>query len=385
MDDVVVERYKELSANGEIINNPMASSAVTRNFAMTGPAFKTVVNGVTYWGELLGGPWLPINDYYETYGRSVPDYSQLLAETATRAMANVKNPDFDGLVSLGELGESLQLLKNPFRTGLNLAGQLQRRVGMAARHQRRDAAYKEVANATTEFMYGVRPMMKEVSDFLLTLQKDHLKRKSDRQTFRAAGSQSDSDFWTQPGSIVGGAITCTETYTYARTVEVRCGLLYEYFEDLTTNQQFGLSIEYLPEAAWQLVPLSFVVDWFVNVGQFIRAITPVSGARRLSEWTSLKITEKLTRTASGAKFSTWTTARDFAGADSWDRVYKQRYPSIGRPEIYLKGFRQAFSDPDKLLGMSALIIQRLQGAQRLAPPPPRRGRTERIPELYTFS
>jgi hypothetical protein len=41
-------------------------------------------------------------------------------------------------------------------------------------------------------------------------------------------------------------------------------------------------------AAWELIPFSFVADWFVNIGPYVRAITPKVGVHSLGSWTTTK-------------------------------------------------------------------------------------------------
>jgi hypothetical protein len=54
-------------------------------------------------------------------------------------------------------------------------------------------------------------------------------------------------------------------------------------------QQFGLTS--LPTATWELVPYSFVVDWFVNVGEYITAHSPTYGVTSKKGWSSLKMVQ----------------------------------------------------------------------------------------------
>jgi hypothetical protein len=44
-------------------------------------------------------------------------------------------------------------------------------------------------------------------------------------------------------------------------------------------RHYGLHPEQFPALLWELTPLSFVVDWFTNVGDWIKAITPRSDVR----------------------------------------------------------------------------------------------------------
>jgi hypothetical protein len=44
----------------------------------------------------------------------------------------------------------------------------------------------------------------------------------------------------------------------------------------------------IPAAIWEIIPFSFVVDWFVNVESFIRAVTPKADVHRLAEWVTIE-------------------------------------------------------------------------------------------------
>jgi hypothetical protein len=51
-------------------------------------------------------------------------------------------------------------------------------------------------------------------------------------------------------------------------------------------RMLGLRDQDIPVTVWELVPWSFVVDWFVNVGDWIQAVTPNPSVTVKGSWTT---------------------------------------------------------------------------------------------------
>jgi len=64
-------------------------------------------------------------------------------------------------------------------------------------------------------------------------------------------------------------------------VSVRAGVLTDI---LCVNALNLFGLDSLAEAAWDLIPFSFIVDWFVDIGTFIAAWTPEMGLKPLASW-----------------------------------------------------------------------------------------------------
>jgi len=377
MWDVVVPSFERRRDQGELFVNPMYSIAETKKFLSTGPSFKAVISGKTYWGELLGGPWGETPDGLAFLsGHPAPSLNDFISEVQTRALSNVKPPSYQGLVAIGEFRETMRYLKNPFKQGSKLADKLNKRVGIIRtknpdivkqiRSQQNSAAVRELESLYLEFRYGVRPLMSDVTNFLEALRSK--KETPERVTYRASSENLWTDEWVDTSVTLGGSplISYDRRVRYTRRALVRCGLLYQVFDKLDFSDKWGLGIDQIPSAVWELIPLSFVADWFTNVGDFIGAITPVSGQNRLAEWTVVRTEELISSTSYNWKFNTagWSTSSDGSGTDSWIRVIKHRTPSIGVPEVHIKSkWADTFSDPYKVLDLIGLTHQRIQGSR----------------------
>jgi hypothetical protein len=68
---------------------------------------------------------------------------------------------------------------------------------------------------------------------------------------------------------------------WKRQVDVRAGVLCQV-EALNHISIYGLTQPV--EAIWELIPFSFIVDWFFNVGNTIGSWTPEMGTKTLASW-----------------------------------------------------------------------------------------------------
>lgn len=152
-----------------------------------------------------------------------------------------------------------------------------------------------------------------------------------RKTARGRETRSVTSVKKYVGAKAGIFIDFTDEVT--QEYEVRATIYYD--AKVTPSKSFGLTWTDLPDAAWELTPWSFVVDWFINVGDYIRAITPKPEVRILSACTSVSLDCTVTRKSGRAWLSDkqWTTVRSPGAVDKGVYRNKRRYPSVEQPSL----------------------------------------------------
>lgn len=124
------------------------------------------------------------------------------------------------------------------------------------------------ANAWLEFRYGWLPFVSEVRNAVNTLMDVVDKPKNRIGTVRSRRSQ----FFIQKGSSLmyqDGFNRCWCRYTADTRLSARATWLFKPL-DSDLPSRFGL-VNPL-EVAWELLPYSFVVDWFLPVGDYLSAL-----------------------------------------------------------------------------------------------------------------
>lgn len=121
-----------------------------------------------------------------------------------------------------------------------------------------------LANAWLEGRYSWRPLIYDIEDMQAAL--ENLKDKRKRLTEKAGTSQT----WVETSSQVAheGSTTYNEVHTRT-TVSTEIGVGGVIACDYGLNTfRFNL-----PITAWELMPWSFIIDWIVNVGQSLEAMS----------------------------------------------------------------------------------------------------------------
>lgn len=95
--------------------------------------------------------------------------------------------------------------------------------------------------------------------------------------------------------------------------------------------KYGLHPNQMPYLLWQLVPLSFMLDWFVDVGTWVKAITPKWGFKILGCSASQKTSTRISR------ISTMSVSPPYTAVNPGPTHDKCIVESIDRREQTLSG------------------------------------------------
>lgn len=294
MADVVTPQYKRLQSNGNIVNSPMKQvsyimsakpsvlrgkgrcSDVLHEYAIADIPPATVVLDKDTWQESLDSVLSGFSDESEI--------------AQTKAWADIDVSEIQGAASLGELPETVNWLVDKVKT---LAG-------VVRAIKRKDARkLKELLNDTKkqgtyldlwlEYRYAIRPLVADITSALAALQASLEKG----QRFTARGvyfsktgpeTSRKQRFYTNPAlaSDFSGYWADETTQT---TLLCRAGVLVEIDHSINTGMAIW-GLDNPLEAVWELLTLSFVIDWFINIGNVLSALLLNPGLSPRASWVS---------------------------------------------------------------------------------------------------
>lgn len=255
-------RYSHVVATGQFKFNPGQSGANN-----------TVVAGF-YSGVI---PLLPRTAPFTVSNASSVDDS---AKVKFVRACNRERRSFQGGVFLGELTEALHLIRSPartFRKGLDAyltdlkkgRGKLK---GLAGSEKIR-IANKIVSDTWLEHSFGWAPLLNDVDDGIETLGKHLWGADAPKTKFVSASAKTEHYLGSGSAGLVGGNnLNFKLTNVYTTTYSVRYyGKLRVFHPTKITPRRIGLSLNDVIPTAWELVPWSFLVDYFTNVGDIIES------------------------------------------------------------------------------------------------------------------
>nr|UJQ85564.1 MAG: hypothetical protein 1 [Leviviridae sp.] len=313
LTDVVTTDYKERSAKGEIISSPMSGVSYTSvSSPIAGGSGYTTPTVI--WSD-LGRVLTAGNQSYQSRHRmevqfgahfsafGVPSnvlsilLNDLLvgyidgSNAISSSHGNVYQAEADLALFIAEAEKTFSHLAS---TAMKIASIVKKiksgnfadlapkafALWKKSKAQGLASASNVFLDAWLEARYAWRPLWLDAEDAIKYLNKT---ASSTRRTFRAYdGEQSTaSDYELQ---------TTSNGYSYRFYGSVmtdrscRAGVLTEIVPDFGERRALGLANPL--GLAWELVPYSFVVDWFVNVSGFIAATNPNSWFKILTSWAS---------------------------------------------------------------------------------------------------
>lgn len=318
MVDVVTPKYHTLQNQGVIVNNPMWREMVDFRTGLTslkvdGRNGKTRIHS-EYSLVIPFGEVPPISQpdpaSLEEFFTSEAQREMDLA--SNRAFANVELSEAAVLASLGELPETLSWFKSILTRGLNLTKLLRRKSNIipqvlklaimekppttvkklaksSARGNLKSStdAVSNFANLWLEYRYAIRPLIFEMEQCLEALAAAI--KKNSRQTARGkeVNVASTDDIKTHTHVQSSGDVV--RTYRVISTTKLGCraGVLFHIDEDINALLAVW-GLDQPLQSAWELVPFSFIMDWFFSVGDVIGAYAPKASLSPLSSWCTCK-------------------------------------------------------------------------------------------------
>lgn len=345
MDDVVTPNWAKIRSQGLVVTNPMemflthynqgacdfSRNAINRlgtypNYYYSGSR----QSGTSKMGDLTSP---------ESYSYPPPPTvdSSVIAQALTQAWANVSFNEAQVLQQLGEFRETISSLVSIFRRAMKIFRDVKK---FRLKELTKEISPRELANRYMEARYALRPLMYDVKGTVKALNGEH--KCSPRQTFRgykrsvASLSLSDQRLYTS-GGTAGYYINGSQRSE--RTLEVRAGILTSIDSQLLMNMNnWGIDEPF--QTIWELIPFSFVVDWFCNVGDVIASWSPKFAFRILASWYVVTDTTTMSSTAeTGVSTAAYNYENTISKTGTYSKVavHKYRLPNPERP--FLPSFK----------------------------------------------
>lgn len=314
MTDVVTPEYKAISAQGGVVCSPLTSSQFYRasevKFSETGFTVQLFWADIGRVKLMSGTP----EEHYVSRHRlqvyinpgsrevvGIPesvfstlegmfDYSHIEPTDAINtAFGNVYKAEADLALFVAEFNKTVGLI------GLTAAriaklvksiksGRFLESVPEAYKRFRSQSGSTQLATSSNAFLdiwmemrYAWRPLLLDAQAAIKYLSSSEV---APRRTFRGFDQEQETDSFDI--TITSGAYSYHFVGIKTSDKVVRAGCLSQIDPGMALRRDLGL----LNPAglAWELIPYSFVVDWFVNVSALLAKTNPKAGIEVLSSW-----------------------------------------------------------------------------------------------------
>lgn len=281
MSDEVHPGYKKLRARRTVILGSMNLERSDREVTTTNATFSA-----SGWGTFtLTGDFATVAENLANFGdlpSSTPD--GMKDETLAAAYAKVNSSAVLAGEFVHDIDQTLRMLRRPLKSSVELVRKMwtyrKKRVKKTAR-----SAILASKDAWLEYRYGWKPLMMDADSIIQASNQ----RGNTWRRFVARAHRGDhfnfSDSYDELVSTLGLWVVGSSSLE----IERRCdaGVIYEVGASQSPDlaaRTLGLRLRDVPATVWEIIPYSFVVDWFVNVGDWIQAVVPVPGVNYLGNW-----------------------------------------------------------------------------------------------------
>lgn len=307
-EPTVLERRVVTSYNRGGTNNPYRKiqirngNCASTNFSVTASKITFFPpSSVVFYTVKEAPSWVPYRTYDESVGLlnwidiSVTGHFGPFSQTAdSRAISSLyrqlqnAHHQFQGGVFIGELRKSAQMIAGLSK---NLSHGVFNYLSKATKLTKGKGPNKGRAlnNLYLENVFGWQPLIGDVQNAAKAIARIVL----DHETFRVRGFGKDNTFVTlTPGSIpANGSTLLTNALAYVDSLSVYYGSfrgaaanaqgIHNSAQEVVSLTGFDLA-SFIP-TVWELIPYSFLIDYFLNVGELLEAMcTDTTGVQWIS-------------------------------------------------------------------------------------------------------
>ena len=393
--DVVTPRFRERIKKGEIIANPFSSveshvtgtgvtvdvTATRRYYTQTSSTDrKSIASGDTtsrglYYVGPGGNPEKPLSEgktpnavtarvgtrvYAEVSSRTSryipigvlldsgvalpPNTTDALAsvrgQAIARAFAKVHAGDMQSLVTAAELPKTIKMVQQNLRSALKILKSFKK---WDLKFLKGSISSKTLASKWLEYRYGIMPLVYDLQDLVKSINSIRSGSQQLRKTFRASATAEarGSTPRTLPVQGPGGSLTLTLESIQLASVSARATVLVGFTDSKGSGNISRIlgGFDFI-SSAWELVPFSFVVDWFVNVGDWVASWQPMVASKVLTSCVTTQVVQLDTHIFNGSTATASPTSPSIPTTRSWTA------PSYGPPAPATRASYRSVSSTD---------------------------------------
>lgn len=289
--DISTPGYSKLKRQGTIILSP----ATIERVKVSNPSDSLAAYGPPDWGyrEWRGAlATALVPDAPESPG-FLSDVSNARQNVINEVYAKAYNGSAQLGVTIAEGNKTLQMIRQPLGRARNILEQMIRR--KTSLINKGIGVSKAIASTWLEYRLGFKPVLYDIQNIIdATANQIAGNRTTERQVARS--SKALETYANVEVELLAqlrfheGRARSTKSVSY----RISAGVIYETrllsdeksFERVRHN--YGLQLRDVLRTGWELVPFSFVVDRFIDVGTWLEAIQPNPNVTILGSWVSTK-------------------------------------------------------------------------------------------------
>lgn len=306
--DVTTPNFRKRIKAGEVINNPMQFDSTSH--VVLSPGFAQV-DSLTWdgdFGELnfTGAGSLELDVRASNPGREpIPSpivvspsvLPELIRSAESQAMANIDKTPFSFGEDIAEFHQTIQFLRDPLSSIRSLVDVMNSKVLQRVGRRRSRSLASAIADVWLTERFAFLPLVRSMDDVIKAYYSKEVipSRSVARSSVRFEKSvietqKPDQNIWWDVKT--------------KREIIVRSGVAYETSNPvMDIRRKLGIRNKDLPLIAWQVVPMSFMVDRIFNVSSFIQGFVNIADPALKTHYAFTTIRDSLEFSYSLARFT----------------------------------------------------------------------------------
>lgn len=311
-EDVSDPGFRKRRRHRELVVNPFMTRKTEQVYSPAFSSGNSELVSYSRWGRKIVPFYLyrywGVDPLSHPYAEARMGYSQIgfdadrLANARLSAEVKQRSPDFDYALALAEGRESLALIRDMLHGVMNPIKTMKRRLRKAGVRKGTpltpefwDNATGDVADIYLAFQFGIKPIFNDLVAYQGYIKPDKL---AFRQTYRGGDSpylDKDEETWKHPNG------TDETIFRSSLTQKYTSGITADYaFDNIQDVINASLGWHKPIGTLYELVPWSFLFDYFVNIGEMVRTLDQPVGVTNQAGWVTVRsvrsrtVTRKLT-------------------------------------------------------------------------------------------